>query len=108
LSSFLLRALEEFPESVEAAFEHPPVFIDPFGFVIQLPRAEAAQTHPSDLSGFDQTGGFQHPDVLLHSGRGDAESVGELGDAGRRFPEAEEDPPPGRVSESAEGVIEPR
>jgi hypothetical protein len=44
-----LRAFEEFPESVEAFVQHPPVHLHPVLDILEASRAGAAPARPAHL-----------------------------------------------------------
>jgi hypothetical protein len=81
---FLLCTLEEFPESVEAAFEVPPICGNPCGFVIESAGAEPAAAHPSDFFSSHQAGRLEHTDVFFDARQRDIESFRKLRDPGVR------------------------
>jgi len=106
LSSFLPCSLEEFPEAVESAFEHPSVSRDPRGLFLEPARAEPASAYPSDFFSTHQPGCFEYSDVFLDARQGDVEGLGELAYSGVRATQTLKNSAAGRVGEGGEGAIE--
>src|SRR5690606_19287286 len=91
-SCFLLEAVEQLAEVVEALLEYASVVGDPGGLLLQAVRSQRADPRPAFLAGRHEPGGLEDGHVLLGAGQRDARLLGELADRGLAAPEPLEEP----------------
>ena len=93
-------------EGIEPLRPLLPVLLEPRRLFLETTRAEPACAHAPDLLGLDEPGLLEDGDVLLHTGEGHAERVGELGDRGIGLPEMLEHAAAGHVRQRGERGVE--
>src|SRR5262245_33245181 len=74
--------------------------LDPRGHFFQSASADPAGAHAADLLRADESGVFEHDDVLLHAGQGHVELLGEVRDRCL--------PPPQLLQDAATGDVRQR
>src|SRR6267143_5628233 len=88
--SLLLRfqLAEVIVQAIEAFFPEMPVVFQPIGGILERTRSERAGSPLRLAAAFDETGAFQHLQVLGYCGKAHLERLGELGDGNLASSEA--------------------